>query len=129
MSDRDLTLMRDQVGAFAPLFDKVRPFVPGLPPGREFIAEVLSHYGSLDIEVKSRHWHARKRHVDFLNVRNARQLLGIAARPAPGGNPCVYGARSRGHLFLCIAGRISCIQEALLLTAPGTAAGGAAAAR
>ncbi len=53
MSDHDLSMMRDQAGAFAPLFDRVRPFVPGLPPGKEFVAEVISHYGALDIEVES----------------------------------------------------------------------------
>ncbi len=53
MSDHDLEMMRDQIGHFAPRFDAVRPFVPGLPPGEEFMADVIAHFGALDLETKS----------------------------------------------------------------------------
>lgn len=50
MSDHDLATMRDQVGTLAPLFDAVRPFMPELPPGREFVAGVVAQFGELALE-------------------------------------------------------------------------------
>jgi len=53
MSDHDVAMMRDQVGAFAPLVDAVRPFVPGLPAGKQFMEGMIAQFGELDLEMKS----------------------------------------------------------------------------
>ncbi len=53
MSDHDLATMRDQVGTFAPLFEAVRPFMPGLPPGRAFVAGVMAQFGEIALDLRA----------------------------------------------------------------------------
>jgi glyoxylase-like metal-dependent hydrolase (beta-lactamase superfamily II) len=53
MSDHDLATMHDQVATFTPLFDGVRPFMPELPPTREFLLSVMAQFGELALAVKS----------------------------------------------------------------------------
>lgn len=53
ISAHDLVLMHDQVAYFANRFGAASPYLPGLPPAREFATALLSWFGKVNADTKS----------------------------------------------------------------------------
>jgi glyoxylase-like metal-dependent hydrolase (beta-lactamase superfamily II) len=53
ISAHDLIPMRDQVAYFTNKFEAASPYLPGLPPAKEFAAALLSWFGKINADTKS----------------------------------------------------------------------------